>query len=113
MSIRARALPRWGALLKRDARMPTLQMEQRERKTPMRQIPEVLQTEPLNSALSAAENASDDEATNTMVCVYGHGPTKNPFYEEARAISTSAAGALLILSAAVSRGQTLLLLNGT
>ena len=99
--------------MQRDAWMLTLPMERSERKTTMRQIPEVLQNEPLNSALSAAENASDDEATNTMVCVYGHGPTKNPFYEEARAVSTSAAGALLILSAAVSRGQKLLLLNGT
>jgi hypothetical protein len=78
----------------------------------MRQIPEGLPSEPPNSALGAGESASDTGACNQMVYVYGHGPTKNPFYEEARAVSTSAAGALLILSAAVGGGQKLLLIHG-
>jgi hypothetical protein len=78
----------------------------------MRQILEGLQNEPVNSALSTGENASDGVALNATVNVYGHGPTKNPFYEEARAVNTTAEGALLILSAALSRGQKLLLING-
>jgi len=84
-----------------------------EGKTTMRQALEGLQNKPVNPALSAGESASDGMALNAMVYVYGHGPTKNPFYEEARAVNTTAEGALLILSAAVSRGQKLLLLNGT
>jgi hypothetical protein len=79
----------------------------------MREIFESLQSEPVNSALSAGENASDGLALNAMVYVYGHGPTRNPFYEEARAVNTTAEGALLILSAPVNRGQKLLLMNGT
>jgi hypothetical protein len=46
-----------------------------------------------------------------MVYVYGHGPTKNPFYEEARALNASEKGALLVLTAAVNRGQKLLLIS--
>ena len=53
-----------------------------------------------------------DAHCNAVICVYGHGPTKNPFYEEARTVRQAPAGALLILSAPVSRGQRLLLLNG-
>ena len=58
-----------------------------------------------------ASSIPEGSAPNAMVHVYGHGPTRNPFYEEARALHTTPKGALLILSAAVNRGQKLLLIN--
>jgi hypothetical protein len=80
----------------------------------MRETAEGLQNRPLNSALATGENASDSVvALNAMLYVYGHGPTRNPFYEEARTVNATAQGALLILSSPVSRGQKLLLMNGT
>ena len=85
----------------------------KRKETTMRQIPEGLQNEPLHSARNTGENALDGVALNAMVYVYGHGPTKNPFYEEARAVNTTAEGALLILSAPVNRGQKLLLMDAT
>jgi hypothetical protein len=77
----------------------------------MRHTPEGMQNEPVNSPLANGENKSDRLAPNAMVCVYGHGPTKNPFYEEARALNATEKGALLILRAAVGRGEKLLLLS--
>jgi hypothetical protein len=49
---------------------------------------------------------------STMVCVYGYGPSKNPFYKEAQTLKLTSKGCVLILSAPVSRGQKLLLMNG-
>lgn len=79
----------------------------------MRLGPETLQDEVSSSVICSADNKSDAAALNATVYVYGHGPNKNPFYEEARALNATEKGALLILSAAVHRGQKLLLMNGT
>jgi hypothetical protein len=45
------------------------------------------------------------------VYVYGHGPGKEPFHEEAHTLNVNANGALLLLSVPVQKGQTLLLTN--
>jgi hypothetical protein len=45
------------------------------------------------------------------VYVYGHGPGKEPFHEEAHTLNVSANGGLLLLSVPVQKGQTLLLTN--
>jgi hypothetical protein len=45
------------------------------------------------------------------VYVYGHGPGKEPFHEEAHTLNVSANGALLLLSVPVQKGQSLLLTN--
>jgi hypothetical protein len=45
------------------------------------------------------------------VYVYGHGPEKEPFHEEAHTLNVNADGALLLLSVPVREGQTLLLTN--
>jgi hypothetical protein len=47
------------------------------------------------------------------VSVYGYGAFKNPFFQEARALKANPNGCLLILSAAVSRGEKLLLMNSS
>jgi hypothetical protein len=78
----------------------------------MRPMPAVIPNEPVKSPLAVAEKTPDSLAINSMVYVYGQGPTKNPFYEEARALNATAEGGLLILSAPVNRGQKLLLING-
>ena len=77
----------------------------------MEQLLEEMKNEPVNATMGNDENISDDTPANATVQVYGHGPTKNPFYEEARAINTTPAGAILILSIPVNRGQKLLLIN--
>jgi hypothetical protein len=48
---------------------------------------------------------------DVSVFVYGHGPQKEPFHEEARTLNVNANGALLLLSAPVRAGQRLLLTN--
>ena len=48
---------------------------------------------------------------DVSVFVYGHGPGKEPFHEEARTLNVNASGALLLLSAPVRTGQRLLLTN--
>ena len=48
---------------------------------------------------------------DVCVYVYGHGPGKEPFHEEAHTLHVNANGALLLLSAPVSKGQRLLLTN--
>src|SRR3981189_2336016 len=48
---------------------------------------------------------------DVAVYVYGHGPSKEPFHEEAHTLHVNANGALLLLSAPVKRGQILLLTN--
>ena len=45
------------------------------------------------------------------VQVYGHGPGKEPFHEEAHTLNVNAHGGLLLLSVPVHQGQTLLLTN--
>ncbi len=45
------------------------------------------------------------------VYVYGHGPDKEPFHEEAHTLHVNANGALLLLSVPVRKGQKLLLTN--
>jgi hypothetical protein len=50
-------------------------------------------------------------ALDISVYVYGHGPGKEPFHEEAHTLSVNANGALLLLSVPVQKGQTLLLTN--
>src|ERR1700731_4932059 len=50
-------------------------------------------------------------ALDLSVYVYGHGPGKDPFHEEAHTLSVNANGALLLLSVPVRLGQTLLLTN--
>jgi hypothetical protein len=58
-------------------------------------------------------NAPRDGSQSTTVCVYGYGPGKTPFYREAQTVKVTSKGYLLILSAPVSRGEKLLLMNGT
>jgi hypothetical protein len=48
---------------------------------------------------------------DVSVYVYGHGPGKEPFHEEAHTLHVNANGALLLLSVPVKKGQTLLLTN--
>ncbi len=79
----------------------------------MRQIREASENETMNIALGTAKESSDNTTVTPMVCVYGYGPTKNPFYEEAQTVKADSNGALLILGAPVSRGQKLLLINGS
>lgn len=50
---------------------------------------------------------------SSTVCVYGHGPSKTPFYKEAQTLKVTPKGCVLLLSASVSRGQKLLLMNGS
>src|ERR1700758_1212722 len=79
----------------------------------MRQGPETMLNEIPGSVICPGENRSDAAALNVTVYVYGYGPNKNPFYEEARAVNATETGALLLLSVPVSRGQKLLLMNDT
>jgi hypothetical protein len=48
---------------------------------------------------------------DVSVYVYGHGPEKEPFHEEAHTLHVNANGALLLLSVPVKEGQKLLLTN--
>jgi hypothetical protein len=50
-------------------------------------------------------------AFDIPVYVYGHGPGKEPFHEEAHTLNVNANGALLLLSVPVRKGQKLLLTN--
>src|ERR1700694_3299270 len=50
-------------------------------------------------------------AFDIPVYVYGHGPEKEPFHEEAHTLKVNANGALLLLSVPVCKGQMLLLTN--
>ena len=49
--------------------------------------------------------------TSAKVRVYGYTSANSPFFKEAKALKASANGCLLILNAAVSRGEKLLLMN--
>src|SRR5579863_3750279 len=50
-------------------------------------------------------------ALDVSVYVYGYGPEKEPFHEEAHTLNVNANGALLLLSVPVYEGQRLLLTN--
>ena len=50
-------------------------------------------------------------AFDICLYVYGHGPGKETFHEEAHTLNVNANGALLLLSVPVRMGQTLLLTN--
>jgi len=50
-------------------------------------------------------------AMDISVYVYGHGPGRDTFHEEAHTLNVDANGALLLLSVPVREGQTLLLTN--
>lgn len=67
--------------------------------------------ESMKSAPGNDENKLPQAPVTATVQVYGHGPTKNPFYEEAKALNATSKGALLILTIPVNRGQKLLLIN--
>jgi hypothetical protein len=57
------------------------------------------------------KEALESGAPDATVFVYGYGQSKNPFYKETKALKVTSNGCLLILRAAVSRGQKLLLTN--
>jgi hypothetical protein len=78
----------------------------------MGQIPEGQQSEGLNIPLGAGEEKFENGTAMATICVYGYGPTKSPFYEEAQTVRANSDGGLLILGAPVSCGQKLLLING-
>src|ERR1700730_10314470 len=82
------------------------------KETTMGQILEDVKSERTNPVLQQGEHASDGAAEKATVNVYGHGPSRNPFYEEARAINTNPTGAILILSVPLNHGQKLLLISG-
>jgi hypothetical protein len=48
---------------------------------------------------------------DVAVYVYGYGPGKEPFHEEAHTLNVNANGGLLLLSVPVQKGQQLLLTN--
>jgi hypothetical protein len=57
------------------------------------------------------KEALGSRASGETVFVYGYGQSKNPFHKETKALKANSNGCLLILRAAVSRGQKLLLMN--
>jgi hypothetical protein len=73
------------------------------------------QTPPTPSEEGAVEAPDRRRSRRWMldvsIFVYGHGPEKEPFHEEARTLNVNANGALLLLSAPVRMGQKLLLTN--
>jgi hypothetical protein len=80
----------------------------------MGQMTEVAPNEMMSAAgFKADEIDSENKPQNATVCVYGYGPTKNPFYEEAQILGANCEGGLFILSAPVNCGQKLLLINGS
>ena len=58
----------------------------------------------LKQALGAKDSLGSSSSGPT-VCVYGYGQSKSPFYKEAKALKANSNGCLLILGAAVNRGQ--------
>lgn len=71
------------------------------------------QDEQTNSVAADNEDKFHSPSLEATIFVYGHGPAKNPFYEQARALHPKPNSAVLMLSAPVSAGQKLLLMNGT
>jgi hypothetical protein len=70
-------------------------------------------------AESSAERAAEPTdrrrsrrwSLDVAVYVYGYGPGKEPFHEEAHTLNVSDNGGLLLLSVPVQKGQQLLLTN--
>src|ERR1700726_1019350 len=70
----------------------------------------------LNAPVEGATEVPDRRRSrrwtlDVSVYVYGHGPQKEPFHEEAHTLNVNANGALLLLSVPVHEGQMLLLTN--
>ena len=70
----------------------------------------------LNAPIEGATEVPDRRRSrrwslDVSVYVYGHGPSKEPFHEEAHTLHVNANGALLLLSVPVKKGQQLLLTN--
>lgn len=61
---------------------------------------------------AALDGKNSSEARSASVRVYGYGPSKTPFLKDAKALKANSNGCLLILNAAVSRGEKLLLMHG-
>ena len=76
------------------------------------QISEGQQSEALKIPLGGGAEKCENGTALATICVYGYGPTKSPFYEEAQTVRANSEGGLLILGAPVSCGQKLLLING-
>jgi hypothetical protein len=63
--------------------------------------------------MTMTTNAPKQGSQSKTVFVYGYGPTKIPFFKEAQTVKVTSKGCVLVLSALVSQGQKLLLMNGT
>lgn len=59
----------------------------------------------------SAKVGGESNSPGATVCVYGYSEYQTPFYKEAKALKADSKGCLLILGAAVNRGQKLLLMN--
>ena len=71
---------------------------------------------PAESPAEEAAETSDRRRSRRLpldvaVYVYGYGPGKEPFHEEAHTLNVNANGGLLLLSVPVQKGQQLLLTN--
>lgn len=75
-------------------------------------VPEAQDRPPAAEAVEASDRRRSRRwALDVAVYVYGHGPGKEPFHEEAHTLTVNANGALLLLSVPVQKGQQLLLTN--
>ena len=59
----------------------------------MGQIPEGQQSEDIKMPLGAGEEKFENGTALATICVYGYGPTKSPFYEEAQTVRAIRGGA--------------------
>lgn len=67
---------------------------------------------PVDEAAEPSERRRGRRWTlDVAVYVYGYGPGKEPFHEEAHTLNVNANGGLLLLSVPVQKGQQLLLTN--
>jgi hypothetical protein len=83
-----------------------LKIAQREREDNLRQ------DAPVEDAVKIPDRRRSRRwSVDVSVYVYGHGPGKEPFHEEAHTLHVNENGALLLLSVPVKNGQTLLLTN--
>ena len=58
----------------------------------MGQSPEGQQSEDMKMPLGAGEEKSENGTALATICVYGYGPTKSPFYEEAQTVRANSEG---------------------
>ena len=77
----------------------------------VRETPEIVKPREADSAEFAERRRGRRWSLDIPVYVYGHGPGKEPFHEEAHTLHVNANGALLLLSVPVREGQTILLTN--